>query len=46
MTASTSRFRIHDRFAEIALRHVVDIANPKILKLASGKGGLSRRLLD
>jgi hypothetical protein len=35
-----------DRFAAIALRQVVDIANPKILELGSGSGCLSRKLLD
>jgi hypothetical protein len=46
MTTCTSMFGIHDRLAEIALRHVTDSLTPKILDLASGNGGLSRRLLD
>jgi Methyltransferase domain len=46
MTTCTSKFGVHHRLAEIALRHVTDCVAPKILDLASGNGGLSRRLLD
>ena len=46
MTTCTSMFGVHHRLAEIALRHVTDSVAPKILDLASGNGGLSRRLLD
>lgn len=46
MTTYTTMFGVHHRLAEIALRHVTDCVAPKILDLASGNGGLSRRLLD
>jgi Methyltransferase domain len=46
MTTCTSMFDVHHRLAEIALRHVTDCVAPKILDLASGNAGLSRRLLD
>ncbi|HXB85528.1 class I SAM-dependent methyltransferase [Mycobacterium sp.] len=46
MTTCTSMFGVHHRLAEIALRHVTDCVAPKILDLAAGNGGLSRRLLD
>jgi SAM-dependent methyltransferase len=39
-------FGNHEMFAEIALREVADVADPKILELGSGHGGLSRRLLE
>jgi SAM-dependent methyltransferase len=35
-----------DRFAKIALDEVADIADPRILELGAGHGGLSRKLLD
>ncbi len=35
-----------ERFAKIALDEVADIADPKILELGGGHGGLSRKLLD
>ncbi len=39
-------FGNHDRFAKIALDEVADVADPRILELGAGHGGLSRRLLD
>ncbi len=35
-----------ERFAEIALAEVEDVADPRILELGAGNGELSRRLLD
>ncbi|GAT11578.1 methylase [Mycolicibacterium novocastrense] len=35
-----------ERFAEIALAEVEEVADPKILELGAGHGGLSRTLLD
>jgi SAM-dependent methyltransferase len=35
-----------ERFARIALDEVADVADPKILELGSGHGGLSRKLLE
>jgi SAM-dependent methyltransferase len=35
-----------ERFAQIALDEVADVADPKILELGAGHGGLSRKLLD
>ena len=35
-----------EKFARIALDEVADVADPKILELGSGHGGLSRKLLD
>jgi SAM-dependent methyltransferase len=35
-----------ERFARIALDEVADVADPKILELGAGHGGLSRKLLD
>lgn len=35
-----------EKFAQIALDEVADIADPKILELGAGHGGLSRKLLD
>ena len=39
-------FREHDRNAELVLREVADIIDPKILELGAGHGALSRRLLE
>ena len=39
-------FGNHDKFAQIALDEVADVADPRILELGAGHGGLSRRLLD
>jgi hypothetical protein len=36
----------HERFAEIVLRQVADITNPKSSSLGSGRVCLSRKLLD
>jgi SAM-dependent methyltransferase len=35
-----------EKFARIALDEVADVADPKILELGSGHGGLSRKLLE
>lgn len=35
-----------EKFAQIALDEVADVADPKILELGSGHGGLSRKLLE
>jgi SAM-dependent methyltransferase len=35
-----------ERFARIVLDEVADVADPKILELGSGHGGLSRKLLE
>jgi SAM-dependent methyltransferase len=35
-----------EKFARIALNEVADVADPKILELGSGHGGLSRKLLE
>ncbi|KUI46698.1 methyltransferase type 11 [Mycobacterium sp. GA-1199] len=35
-----------ERFAEIALAEVEDVADPRILELGAGHGALSRKLLD
>lgn len=35
-----------EKFARIALDEVADVADPKILELGAGHGGLSRKLLD
>ncbi|WP_240630884.1 class I SAM-dependent methyltransferase [Mycolicibacterium sp. GF69] len=35
-----------ERFAEIALAEIEDVADPEILELGAGHGGLSRKLLD
>lgn len=40
------KFGNTDRFAKIALDVVADVADPKILELGAGHGGLSRKLLD
>lgn len=40
------RFGTTGKFAEIALAEVADVADPKILELGAGHGGLSRKLLD
>ncbi|MGY4709828.1 class I SAM-dependent methyltransferase [Mycolicibacterium sp. CBM1] len=39
-------FGEHDRNAEVVLRQVADVADPKILELGAGHGALSRRLLE
>lgn len=39
-------FGHHDRFAQIALDEVADVADPRILELGAGHGGLSRKLLE
>ena len=39
-------FGHHERFARIALDEVADVADPTILELGAGHGGLSRKLLD
>jgi hypothetical protein len=46
MNTCTSMLRNYDRLAEIALQHVADCADPKILEWTSSSGGLARRLLD
>ncbi|SEH59951.1 Methyltransferase domain-containing protein [Mycolicibacterium rutilum] len=40
------RFGNTERFAEVALAEVADVADPRILELGAGHGGLSRKLLD
>jgi ubiquinone/menaquinone biosynthesis C-methylase UbiE len=40
------RFGNTEKFARIALEEVADVADPKILELGAGHGGLSRKLLD
>lgn len=39
-------FGTTERFAEIALGEIEDVADPRILELGAGHGGLSRKLLD
>ena len=39
-------FREHDRNADLVLREVADVADPKILELGAGHGALSRIVLD
>jgi ubiquinone/menaquinone biosynthesis C-methylase UbiE len=39
-------FGIHKKLARIALDEVAEVADPKILELGSGHGGLSRALLE
>ncbi|AQT83131.1 SAM-dependent methyltransferase [Mycolicibacterium litorale] len=39
-------FGEHDRNAELVLREVADVVDPKILELGAGHGALSRRLLE
>ena len=39
-------FGNHEKFAHIALDEVADVADPRILELGAGHGGLSRKLLD
>jgi SAM-dependent methyltransferase len=41
-----SLFKDHEKFARLALDEVADVADPKILELGSGHGGLSRKLLE
>ncbi|MCT7661705.1 class I SAM-dependent methyltransferase [Mycobacterium deserti] len=40
------KFGQTENFARIALDEVADVADPKILELGAGHGGLSRKLLD
>ena len=40
------RFGNTEKFARIALDEVADVADPKILELGAGHGGLSRKLLE
>ncbi|MGL6235498.1 MAG: class I SAM-dependent methyltransferase [Segniliparus sp.] len=40
------RWRLHEKFAELALEQVAGTPSPKILELGSGHGGLSRKLLQ
>lgn len=40
------RFGNTEKFAQIAMDEVADVADPKILELGAGHGGLSRKLLD
>ena len=39
-------FHEHDRNAELVLREVADVADPKILELGAGHGALSRKVLE
>jgi hypothetical protein len=39
-------FRNTEKFAQIAMDEVADVADPKILELGAGHGGLSRKLLE
>ena len=39
-------FGNHERFAKIVLDEVADVADPRILELGAGHGGLSRKLLE
>jgi SAM-dependent methyltransferase len=39
-------FGNHEKFAKIVLDEVADVADPRILELGAGHGGLSRVLLD
>jgi SAM-dependent methyltransferase len=39
-------FGNHEKFAHIALEEVADVADPRILELGAGHGGLSARLLE
>ncbi|MGE0214949.1 class I SAM-dependent methyltransferase [Mycolicibacterium sp.] len=39
-------FGNHEKFAKIVLDEVADVADPTILELGAGHGGLSRKLLD
>lgn len=39
-------FGNHERFAKIALDEVAEVADPRILELGAGHGGLSRKLLE
>ena len=41
-----SLFKDHEKFARLALDEVADVADPTILELGSGHGGLSRKLLE
>ena len=39
-------FGNHEKFAKLALDEVADVADPRILELGAGHGGLSRKLLE
>jgi SAM-dependent methyltransferase len=39
-------FHLHQRFAQIALAEIADVADPRILELGSGHGGLSQAILQ
>lgn len=39
-------FGNHEKFAKITLDEVAEVADPRILELGAGHGGLSRKLLD
>ena len=39
-------FKNHERFAYLVLDELADVADPKILELGAGHGGLSRKLLE
>lgn len=39
-------FGNHEKFAKIVLDEVAEVADPQILELGAGHGGLSRKLLD
>lgn len=39
-------FGNHEKFAKLALDEVADVADPRILELGAGHGGLSRTLLE
>jgi len=39
-------FGNHDRFAQIALAEIADVADPRILELGAGHGGLSAKLAE
>lgn len=41
-----SLFREHDRNAELVLREVADVIDPRILELGAGHGVLSRKVLE
>jgi SAM-dependent methyltransferase len=41
-----SLLKDHEKFALLALDEIADVADPKILELGSGHGGLSRKLLE
>src|SRR5690349_17111943 len=39
-------FGNHERFAQLALDLIADVADPKVLELGAGHGGVSRVILD